>query len=103
MHTTITLPEELGKRMTVVAQSLHMDIDVLAIDALERFLTMLEDEARTRRAVARFKAGEMAGSSGEAIFARYQAQGVFTAEDLAQARAHVRADLDMDAPTEIMG
>jgi len=36
MNITITLPEELGKRMTAVAQFLHMDIDVLAIDALLR-------------------------------------------------------------------
>jgi len=103
MNTTITLPEELGKRMTAVAQSLHMDIDVLAIDALERFLKMLEDEARTRRAVARFKAGEMTSSPGEAIFARYLAEGMFTPEDLAQARADAHEDSEIDAPSEIVG
>ena len=90
MGTTITLPEELGKRIAAMAQALNMDAEVLAIDALDRFLERLEDGARTQQAIARFKAGQTRASPGEDVFARYLEQGVFTEDDLTQARAEIR-------------
>ena len=93
MSTTITLPEELGKRMAAMAQALHVDADVLAIDAMERFLAKLEDDARTTEAIARFKAGTMRFFPGKDVFARYQAMGLFTEDDLAQARQECQLEL----------
>ena len=97
MSTTITLPEELGKRIAVVAEERHMAIDVLVIDALERVLDALEEDAGTRLAIARFKAEEFSSTSGELVFARYLAEGVFTQEDLVAARAEARQDAESDA------
>jgi predicted transcriptional regulator len=100
MSTTITLPEELGKRIAAAAEERHMAIDVLAIDALERFLDALED-AGTRLAIARFKAGEISSTPGEAVFARYLAAGVFTQEDLAAARAEALLDPESDTAPSV--
>jgi predicted DNA-binding protein len=100
MGTTITLPDELGKRIAAVARSLNIDADVLAIGALGRFVEKLEDEARTREAIARYKAGQTRVSPGAAVFARYLEQGVFSEDDFAQARAEVSLETEIDAQPE---
>jgi hypothetical protein len=103
MSTIITLPEELGKRIAAVAQARHTPVDRLAIDALERFLDTLEEDAGTALAIARFRAGEMSSTPGEAVFARYLAQGVFTQEDLAAARTEALLDAESDLPASTSG
>ena len=92
MSATIILPEELGKRIAAVAEERHVAINVPAIDALERFLDALEEDAGTRLVIARFRAGEISSTSGEVVFARYHAEGVFAQEDLVAARAEARRD-----------
>jgi predicted transcriptional regulator len=103
MSTTITLPEELGKRIAAVAQARHLAVDALAIDALERFLDVLEEDAGTRLAIERFRAGTIGSTPGEAVFARYMEEGVFTQDDLAEARAEARRDAEADAAASTIG
>ena len=49
MSTTITLPEELSKRIAAMAQTLNVDADALAIDALDRFVDRLKTRPEPRR------------------------------------------------------
>ncbi|MGH2346299.1 MAG: hypothetical protein ACRDG4_13825 [Chloroflexota bacterium] len=93
----------MGKRIAAVAQARHTAIDVPEIDALERFLDALEEDSGTCLAIARFRAGEISSTPGEAAFARYPAQGVFTQEDLAAARAEALLDAESDLPASTSG
>lgn len=96
MDTIITLPEELGRRIAAAAEAQHRAIEALAIDALEHFLDVLEEDTRTRHAIARFRSGEIRVVPGDQVFARYLAEGLFTEEDLAEARAEVCRDAEPD-------